>query len=73
MFVLFPQGEGLHFSLGSKLLSVVYKGIAPRGERMSLPSLDVSTKQLAEKLLQLAFAVDDQVGCSSPVLYSIFI
>uniref|UniRef100_A0A803VG36 DNA-dependent protein kinase catalytic subunit n=1 Tax=Ficedula albicollis TaxID=59894 RepID=A0A803VG36_FICAL len=52
--------EGSHFSLGSKLLSVVYKGIAPGGERISLPSLDVSSKQLADSLLQLAFAIDEQ-------------
>uniref|UniRef100_A0A8C0BSU3 DNA-dependent protein kinase catalytic subunit n=1 Tax=Buteo japonicus TaxID=224669 RepID=A0A8C0BSU3_9AVES len=52
--------EGPHFSVGSKLLSVVYKGIAPGGERVSLPSLDVSSKQLADRLLQLAFAIDDQ-------------
>uniref|UniRef100_A0A8C0EHT4 DNA-dependent protein kinase catalytic subunit n=1 Tax=Bubo bubo TaxID=30461 RepID=A0A8C0EHT4_BUBBB len=52
--------EGSHFSVGSKLLSVVYKGIAPGGERLSLPSLDISSKRLADKLLQLAFAIDDQ-------------
>uniref|UniRef100_A0A663MNQ6 DNA-dependent protein kinase catalytic subunit n=1 Tax=Athene cunicularia TaxID=194338 RepID=A0A663MNQ6_ATHCN len=52
--------EGSHFSVGSKLLSVVYKGIAPGGERLSLPSLDISSKQLADRLLQLAFAIDDQ-------------
>uniref|UniRef100_A0A8B9M5G6 DNA-dependent protein kinase catalytic subunit n=1 Tax=Accipiter nisus TaxID=211598 RepID=A0A8B9M5G6_9AVES len=45
--------EGPHFSVGSKLLSVVYKGIAPGGERISLPSLDVSSKQLVDRLLQL--------------------
>uniref|UniRef100_A0A8C3EGH3 DNA-dependent protein kinase catalytic subunit n=1 Tax=Corvus moneduloides TaxID=1196302 RepID=A0A8C3EGH3_CORMO len=48
----------LHVS--SKLLSVVYKGIAPGGERISLPSLDISSKQLADRLLQLAFAIDEQ-------------
>uniref|UniRef100_A0A8C0BSB7 DNA-dependent protein kinase catalytic subunit n=1 Tax=Buteo japonicus TaxID=224669 RepID=A0A8C0BSB7_9AVES len=58
--VLHNQDEGPHFSVGSKLLSVVYKGIAPGGERVSLPSLDVSSKQLADRLLQLAFAIDDQ-------------
>ncbi|XP_054250756.1 DNA-dependent protein kinase catalytic subunit [Indicator indicator] len=57
---LHTQDERSHFSVGSKLLSVVYKGIAPRGERMSLPSLDISSKQLADRLLQLAFAIDDQ-------------
>lgn len=63
----FPQDEGPHFSVGSKLLSVVYKGIAPGGERVSLPSLDISSKRLADSLLQLAFAIDEQVGCGSPV------
>ncbi|KAI1243372.1 hypothetical protein IHE44_0000969 [Lamprotornis superbus] len=58
--VLHGQDEGSHFSVGSKLLSVVYKGIAPGGERISLPSLDISSKQLADSLLQLAFAIDDQ-------------
>ncbi|XP_027494416.1 DNA-dependent protein kinase catalytic subunit isoform X2 [Corapipo altera] len=58
--VLHSQDEGPHFSVGSKLLSVVYKGIARGGERISLPSLDINSKRLADKLLQLAFAVDDQ-------------
>uniref|UniRef100_A0A8C8B914 DNA-dependent protein kinase catalytic subunit n=1 Tax=Otus sunia TaxID=257818 RepID=A0A8C8B914_9STRI len=58
--VLHSQDEGSHFSVGSKLLSVVYKGIAPGGERLSLPSLDISSKRLADRLLQLAFAIDDQ-------------
>ncbi|KAJ7402013.1 hypothetical protein BTVI_90061 [Pitangus sulphuratus] len=58
--VLHSQDERPHFSVGSKLLSVVYKGIARGGERMSLPSLDISSKRLADKLLQLAFAIDDQ-------------
>uniref|UniRef100_A0A8U8BLG7 DNA-dependent protein kinase catalytic subunit n=1 Tax=Geospiza parvula TaxID=87175 RepID=A0A8U8BLG7_GEOPR len=47
--------EGSHFSVGSKLLSIVYKGIAPGGERISLPCLDISRKRLADSLLQLAF------------------
>uniref|UniRef100_A0A8C3EIJ4 DNA-dependent protein kinase catalytic subunit n=1 Tax=Corvus moneduloides TaxID=1196302 RepID=A0A8C3EIJ4_CORMO len=51
--------EGPHL-VSSKLLSVVYKGIAPGGERISLPSLDISSKQLADRLLQLAFAIDEQ-------------
>ncbi|XP_009101121.3 DNA-dependent protein kinase catalytic subunit isoform X1 [Serinus canaria] len=58
--VLHGQDEGSHFSVGSKLLSVVYKGIAPGGERMSLPCLDLSRKRLADSLLQLAFAIDEQ-------------
>ncbi|RMC15431.1 hypothetical protein DUI87_07622 [Hirundo rustica rustica] len=60
--VLHDQDEGSHFTIGSKLLSVVYKGIAPGGERISLPSLDISSKRLADSLLQLAFAIDEQVG-----------
>ncbi|XP_051625579.1 DNA-dependent protein kinase catalytic subunit isoform X2 [Manacus candei] len=58
--VLHSQDERPPFSVGSKLLSVVYKGIARGGERISLPSLDINSKRLADKLLQLAFAVDDQ-------------
>ncbi|XP_043921659.1 DNA-dependent protein kinase catalytic subunit [Protopterus annectens] len=46
--------------LGSKLLSVVYKGIAPGDERKSLPSLDVNSKQLADGLLQLSFSLGGQ-------------
>uniref|UniRef100_A0A8D2M7W0 DNA-dependent protein kinase catalytic subunit n=1 Tax=Zonotrichia albicollis TaxID=44394 RepID=A0A8D2M7W0_ZONAL len=59
---LLHSDEGSHFSVGSKLLSVVYKGIAPGGERISLPCLDISRKRLADSLLQLAFAIDEQVG-----------
>ncbi|NXV78034.1 PRKDC kinase, partial [Atlantisia rogersi] len=58
--VLHNQDERPDFSVGSKLLSVVYKCIAPGDERISLPSLDISSKRLADGLLQLAFAVDDQ-------------
>ncbi|CAM5116256.1 unnamed protein product [Natator depressus] len=54
------QGSGLHFTVGSKLLSVVYKSIAPGDERKSLPSLDISSKRLADGLLQLAFAFGSQ-------------
>lgn len=53
---LSPKGGDLHFETGSKLMLVVYKGIAPGDERRSLPSLDISSKQLAEGLLHLAFA-----------------
>ncbi|OXB75109.1 UNVERIFIED_CONTAM: hypothetical protein H355_003187 [Colinus virginianus] len=60
--VLHNQDEGLHPSVGSKLLSVVYKGIAPGSERHSLPSVDINSKRLADRLIQLAFAIDDQVG-----------
>lgn len=57
-FIVFlsPKGADLHFEIGSKLMLVVYKGIAPGDERRSLPSLDISNKQLAEGLLHLAFA-----------------
>ncbi|KAM8811045.1 DNA-dependent protein kinase catalytic subunit [Eudromia elegans] len=58
--VLHSQDEVPHFSLGCKLLSVVYKGVAPGGERIPLPSLDASNKRLADGLLQLALAVDHQ-------------
>ncbi|XP_071410665.1 DNA-dependent protein kinase catalytic subunit isoform X2 [Pithys albifrons albifrons] len=58
--VLHSQDERPHFSVGSKLLSVVYKGIACGSGRISLPSLDISSKRLADRLLQLAFAIDDQ-------------
>uniref|UniRef100_A0A8V5FUE0 DNA-dependent protein kinase catalytic subunit n=1 Tax=Melopsittacus undulatus TaxID=13146 RepID=A0A8V5FUE0_MELUD len=51
---------GPPFSVGSKLLSVIYKGIAPGGERVSLPLLDINSKKLADRLLQLAFDIDDQ-------------
>ncbi|XP_030325655.1 DNA-dependent protein kinase catalytic subunit isoform X2 [Strigops habroptila] len=58
--VLHNQDGGPPLSVGSKLLSVVYKGIAPGGERVSLPLLDISSKKLADRLLQLAFDIDDQ-------------
>uniref|UniRef100_F6UGH4 DNA-dependent protein kinase catalytic subunit n=1 Tax=Xenopus tropicalis TaxID=8364 RepID=F6UGH4_XENTR len=51
--IVTEQVGGIRF--GSKLLSVVYKGIAPTSERKSLPSLDISSKRLAEGLLELAF------------------
>ncbi|XP_013928118.1 PREDICTED: DNA-dependent protein kinase catalytic subunit [Thamnophis sirtalis] len=54
--ILQYKGADLHFETGSKLLLVVYKGIAPGDERRSLPSLNISSKQLAEGLLHLAFA-----------------
>uniref|UniRef100_A0A8C6J8U6 DNA-dependent protein kinase catalytic subunit n=1 Tax=Melopsittacus undulatus TaxID=13146 RepID=A0A8C6J8U6_MELUD len=58
--VLHNQDGGPPFSVGSKLLSVIYKGIAPGGERVSLPLLDINSKKLADRLLQLAFDIDDQ-------------
>ncbi|XP_058033644.1 DNA-dependent protein kinase catalytic subunit [Ahaetulla prasina] len=54
--ILQSKGADLHFETGSKLILVVYKGIAPGDERRSLPSLDIGSKQLAEGLLHLAFA-----------------
>ncbi|KYO26142.1 DNA-dependent protein kinase catalytic subunit isoform B [Alligator mississippiensis] len=67
--VLQSQGSGLHFTVGSQLLSVVYKGIAPGDERKCLPSLDISSKRLADGLLQLAFAF----GCQSEELVSLML
>lgn len=49
-------------SLGSKLLLAVYKGIAPGEERKALPSMDVSSRRLADGLVQLAFSLGGQVG-----------
>ncbi|KAM9308363.1 DNA-dependent protein kinase catalytic subunit [Gastrophryne carolinensis] len=46
--------------VGSKLLSVVYKGIAPGDEKKLLPSLDIGSKRLAEGILQLAFSFSEQ-------------
>lgn len=40
----------------------VYKGIAPGEDRKSLPSMDVSSRKLANGLVQLAFSLGDQVG-----------
>uniref|UniRef100_F6W6L3 DNA-dependent protein kinase catalytic subunit n=1 Tax=Monodelphis domestica TaxID=13616 RepID=F6W6L3_MONDO len=50
------QVTDLPHPIGSKLLSVVYKGIAPGDERTALPSLEISSKRLASGLLELAFA-----------------
>lgn len=63
-FVLFllPKVSALHCETGSKLMLVVYKGIAPGDERQSLPLLDINSKRLAESLLHLAFAFGVQVG-----------
>ncbi|XP_072306662.1 DNA-dependent protein kinase catalytic subunit [Eucyclogobius newberryi] len=47
-------------SIGSKLLTTVYKGIAPGEDRSALPSLDVNTKRLADGLLQLGFSLSQQ-------------
>ncbi|XP_029447109.1 DNA-dependent protein kinase catalytic subunit isoform X2 [Rhinatrema bivittatum] len=58
--VLQSQAVSLQCTVGSKLLSVVYKGIARGDERKSLPSLDISSKRLADGLLQLAFDLGGQ-------------
>ncbi|XP_077126580.1 DNA-dependent protein kinase catalytic subunit [Ranitomeya variabilis] len=49
------QVTGLGFAVGSRLLSVVYKGIAAGSDQKSLPSLDISSRRLAEGILQLSF------------------
>uniref|UniRef100_A0A670Y1A7 DNA-dependent protein kinase catalytic subunit n=1 Tax=Pseudonaja textilis TaxID=8673 RepID=A0A670Y1A7_PSETE len=54
--ILQSKGADLQFETGSKLILVVYKGIAPGDEGRSLPSLDIGSKRLAEGLLHLAFA-----------------
>lgn len=51
-------------SLGSRLLMTVYKGIAPGEDRKTLPSLDISTKRVADGLLQLAFSLSQQVSAT---------
>ncbi|KAI4886986.1 hypothetical protein NFI96_023481, partial [Prochilodus magdalenae] len=58
--VLHSQDAGYSSSLGSKLLTAVYKGIAPGEDRKSLPSMDVSSRKLADGLVQLAFSLGDQ-------------
>ncbi|XP_054564392.1 DNA-dependent protein kinase catalytic subunit isoform X1 [Eptesicus fuscus] len=54
--VLPSQSVDQHHYIGTKLLSLVYKSIAPGHERQCLPSLDPSCKRLASGLLELAFA-----------------
>ncbi|KAI5273209.1 Dna-Dependent Protein Kinase Catalytic Subunit [Manis pentadactyla] len=57
LHVLLPsQSADQHHSFGTKLLSLVYKSIAPGDERQCLPLLDPSCKHLASGLLELAFA-----------------
>ncbi|XP_013375655.1 PREDICTED: DNA-dependent protein kinase catalytic subunit isoform X2 [Chinchilla lanigera] len=51
-----PQSPALPHSVGTRLLSLVYEGIAPGEERQYLLSLDPSCKRLANGLLELAFA-----------------
>lgn len=58
--VLHSQDAGFGHSLGSKLLTSVYKSIAPGNERKSLPSMDVGSRKLANSLVQLAFCLGNQ-------------
>ncbi|KAF4089760.1 hypothetical protein AMELA_G00069750 [Ameiurus melas] len=58
--VLHQQDLTYSSSLGSRLLMAVYKGIAPGENRKSLPSMDVSSRKLANGLVQLAFSLGDQ-------------
>ncbi|XP_063114601.1 DNA-dependent protein kinase catalytic subunit isoform X3 [Cavia porcellus] len=50
------QSAALHHSIGMRLLSLVYEGIAPGEGKQNLLSLDSSCKRLASGLLELAFA-----------------
>lgn len=58
--VLPSQDASYGLSLGSKLLTSVYKSIAPGNDRKSLPSMDVGSRKLADRLVQLAFCLGDQ-------------
>ncbi|XP_056317923.1 DNA-dependent protein kinase catalytic subunit [Danio aesculapii] len=58
--VLHSQEASYGHSLGSKLLTSVYKSIAPGNDRKSLPSMDVGSRKLADRLVQLAFCLGDQ-------------
>ncbi|KAF4110944.1 hypothetical protein G5714_007975 [Onychostoma macrolepis] len=58
--VLHSQDASYGCSLGSKLLTSVYKSIAPGSDRKSLPSMDVGSRKLADRLVQLAFCLGDQ-------------
>ncbi|XP_049981118.1 DNA-dependent protein kinase catalytic subunit [Alexandromys fortis] len=50
------QSTALDHPIGMRLLSLVYKGIAPAEERQCMQSLDPSCMSLANGLLELAFA-----------------
>ncbi|XP_006860145.1 PREDICTED: DNA-dependent protein kinase catalytic subunit [Chrysochloris asiatica] len=54
--ILPSQSVHLQHSIGTQLLSMVYKDIAPGHEGQRLPMLDTSCKRLASGLLELAFA-----------------
>ncbi|XP_049710414.1 DNA-dependent protein kinase catalytic subunit isoform X1 [Elephas maximus indicus] len=58
--ILPSQPADLHHSIGTKLLTLVYKGIGPVEEGQCLPVLDTSCKRLASGLLELAFAFGGQ-------------
>ncbi|XP_041924731.1 DNA-dependent protein kinase catalytic subunit isoform X1 [Alosa sapidissima] len=58
--VLHNKDAGYSHSLGSRLLLAIYKGIAPGEDRKSLPSMDVSSRKLAEGLVQLSFSLGGQ-------------
>ncbi|KAK9971873.1 hypothetical protein ABG768_025216 [Culter alburnus] len=58
--VLHSQDAGYGRSLGSKLLTSVYKSIAPGNDRKSLPSMDVGSRKLADRLVQLSFCLGNQ-------------
>ncbi|XP_004680100.1 PREDICTED: DNA-dependent protein kinase catalytic subunit [Condylura cristata] len=56
LHVILPsQSTDQHHPIGTKLLSLVYKSIAP-GDGQCFPLLDPGCKQLASGLLELAFA-----------------
>ncbi|XP_076840848.1 DNA-dependent protein kinase catalytic subunit [Brachyhypopomus gauderio] len=57
---LHSQDFSFSSSLGFKLLMAVYKGIAPGENRKSLPSMDVSSRKLANGLVQLSVSLGDQ-------------
>ncbi|XP_070248944.1 DNA-dependent protein kinase catalytic subunit [Myotis yumanensis] len=61
--VLPSQSIDQHHYIGTQLLSLVYKSIAPGHERQCLPSLDPSCKRLASGLLELAFAFGGLCEC----------
>uniref|UniRef100_A0A452TWS2 DNA-dependent protein kinase catalytic subunit n=1 Tax=Ursus maritimus TaxID=29073 RepID=A0A452TWS2_URSMA len=56
LHVVLPSQVTTHHSFGTKLLSLVYKSIAPGDEQEYFHSLDPSCKRLASGLLELAFA-----------------
>ncbi|XP_006204718.2 DNA-dependent protein kinase catalytic subunit isoform X2 [Vicugna pacos] len=57
------QSADQQLSLGTKLLSLVFRSIAPGDERQCLPSLDPGCRRLAGGLLELAFACGGQCEC----------